>query len=105
MTTIDRPVRISELLGRAVIDADTGKRIGHAWDVRVRREGKQRSGHGRERWVVTGIVITSRGALERFGFLHLRRFSPSGEWTSRRETIAWDRIVRIGPEAIEVRPD
>jgi sporulation protein YlmC with PRC-barrel domain len=98
------PIRISELLGKRVVDADSGEHLGRAWDVRVRRDEK--SGRpGEERWVVTALVITSRGALERFGFLHLRRYAPSGEWRSARDTIAWDRIVRIGPEAIEVHPD
>jgi hypothetical protein len=96
------PLRISDLLGKPVIEVDSGNRLGQAWDVRIRRENKSASRPGDERWVATGLVITSRGALERFGFVHLRRFV-GGEWVSGRSTIAWDRIERIGPEAIEVR--
>lgn len=102
MTNSSGPLRISDLLGKPVVDVASGERLGQAWDVRIRRENEQTSSHGQERWVVTALVITSRGALERFGFIHLRRYK-SGEWRSGRDTIAWDQIEKIGPEAIEVR--
>jgi sporulation protein YlmC with PRC-barrel domain len=105
VSTAPTAVKISDILGKPVVDAGSGKKLGRAWDVRIRRENKQTSGHGSERWVVTALVVSSRGALERFGFMHLQRFHPAGEWRSKRDAIAWDRVVRIGPEAIEVRSE
>jgi sporulation protein YlmC with PRC-barrel domain len=96
-------LRLSDIVGKPVFDAATGKKIGKAWDVRIRREDMKSHNPGQERWVASAIVITSRGALERFGFVQIRRLAPAGEWRSKRETIAWDRIEKIGPEAIEVR--
>jgi sporulation protein YlmC with PRC-barrel domain len=98
-------VRISELIGKPVIEQDHGRRIGRAWDVRVRREHKSRSATGEERWIVDSLVISRTGALERFGFFQIKRNSPPGSWQAPRDVIAWDRIVTIGPDAITVRAE
>lgn len=98
---VNGELKFSDLIGKPVVDADSGERIGRAWDIRVRRDKKSRAHRGDERLVAVAVVIKSRGALERFGFLHLRRFG--GEWRAHRETIAWDRIQRIDPGAIVVR--
>jgi len=93
---------MSDVIGKAVVDAATGEKLGRAWDVRIRRDNKSRP-VGEERWVVEALVIRSAGALERFGFIHLRPASPSGSWQAPRDTVPWDAIETIGATEIKVR--
>jgi sporulation protein YlmC with PRC-barrel domain len=99
MTVNFEKFRLSDLIGKPVIEAESGDQVGRAWDVRVKRQ-KKSAQIGSELWVATALVVTSRGALERFGFVHLRKFSPRGEWRSSRETIPWHQIQRITANAI-----
>jgi sporulation protein YlmC with PRC-barrel domain len=93
---------MTDLIGKPVVSAGSGERLGRAWDIRIRRENKSRSEIGGERWVVEAIVIRPRGALERFGFVQIRRTSPSGSWLSARGAIPWSRVERVGADAIVV---
>lgn len=97
-------LRMTDLIGKAVIDATTGEKLGRAWDVRIRRENKSKP-VGQESWVVEAIVIHPAGALERFGFIHLRPSSPVGSWQSPYDTVPWDAVETIGATEIKVRSD
>ena len=96
-------LRVSDLIGKPVVTEGDGRRLGRAWDVRVRRDDRARSAPGEERWVVEGLVISRRGALERFGFVQIARNEPAGSWLSPRTVVEWDRVVRVGRDVITVR--
>lgn len=84
-------MRLGELLGREVV-TESGERLGRVHDVQGELEG------GRLR--VTALVAGAPGILERLGI------GARGKGGARRAkrhghaAIAWERVVRVGPEVV-----
>jgi sporulation protein YlmC with PRC-barrel domain len=84
-------MRLGELLGREVV-TESGERLGRVHDVQGELE------EGRLR--VTALVAGAPGILERLGV------GARGKGGARRAkrhghaAIAWERVVRVGPEVV-----
>jgi len=82
-------VRLSELLGSRVIDADGSDR-GRVLDVRARRHG-----HG---FRVEGLVLGAAGLRARLGLRAARDPQP----LHRREVVPWERVARLAPGEVHL---
>jgi hypothetical protein len=67
--------------------------VGHVFDITCRRDGRTADPG---RWILDSLVVGRRGVLERLGFTRRR---------SRREVIAWDRVVALEDDAVVVRDE
>jgi sporulation protein YlmC with PRC-barrel domain len=81
-------MRLSDLLDRRVV-SESGRRLGRVHDVRGRLED------GRLR--ITGLCAGHPGMLERYGVATHGSGGPGRVKVHGHETIAWDRVVRVGP--------
>ena len=84
-------MRLGELLGREVV-TESGERLGHVHDVQGELE------EGRLR--VTALVAGAPGILERFGVGAAGKGGASRAKRHDHAAIAWERVVRVGPEVV-----
>jgi sporulation protein YlmC with PRC-barrel domain len=84
-------MRLCELLNRQVVN-ESGRRLGRIHDVR----GELVGGHLR----VTGLVIATRGILERYGVGTQGTGGPDQAKVHSHPVIPWERVIRVTPEVI-----
>jgi sporulation protein YlmC with PRC-barrel domain len=91
-------IRLSEIL-RSEVVTESGERLGHAFDVRVRRRPGSATDRADQQWRVTGIVVGRRGLRERLGSGGLGEAGPR----LSEEIVPWEDVIRIEPGRIVVR--
>jgi sporulation protein YlmC with PRC-barrel domain len=91
-------IRLSDMLNLPVLD-ESGKRLGHVFDVRVRRRSGSSRRKANQRWTVEGLLIGRRGLHDRLGIQGSRRRNPLHE----REMVLWSAVLEIGESEIRVR--
>jgi sporulation protein YlmC with PRC-barrel domain len=84
-------MRLSELLNRKVV-SESGEQLGRVHDVRGELVG------GRLR--VTGLIAGKLGILERYGVGTNGSGGPGRAKVHGHPVIAWERVVRVGPEIV-----
>jgi sporulation protein YlmC with PRC-barrel domain len=84
-------MRLTELLNRRVV-SESGRQLGRVHDVRGQLE------NGRLR--ITGLCAGKLGILERYGIGTRGSGGPGRAKVHGHQTIAWDRVVRIGPTIV-----
>jgi sporulation protein YlmC with PRC-barrel domain len=91
---------LSELL-RSEVRTESGKKLGHVFDVRVARSPRSSTDRVDQTWRLKGLLVGSRGARERFGISHGQLAVP----LHKRDAIGWEDVVRVEGGTIVVRED
>ncbi len=91
-------MRVSELLGCRLV-TESGEKLGHVFDVRVKRDPRSSGQRADQKWRVDALMFGSRGIIHRFGMLSIKRLISS----ERGETVPWSDVVKIGSGEITVR--
>jgi hypothetical protein len=91
-------MRLSELLGSRVV-TESGDKLGHVFDVRVRRDPRSSAERADQKWKVDALLYGSRGIVHRFGMLAVKRLIPS----DRGDEVSWRDVVAVDPGRITVR--
>jgi sporulation protein YlmC with PRC-barrel domain len=81
---------LSELL-RTEVRTESGRKLGHVFDVRVARDPRSSKDRVDQTWRLTGVLVGPRGARERFGISRGRTVVPR----HGRDAIAWEDVIRI----------
>jgi sporulation protein YlmC with PRC-barrel domain len=91
-------MRLGELLASKVV-TESGKKLGHVFDVRVSRgSGSSAKGAGGS-WRIDGLLVGSRGVLERFGFTRNELAGPR----HAHDAIPWSAVVKVKDGLVTVR--
>ena len=91
-------MRVSELLGRRLV-SESGQKLGHVFDVRVKRDPRSSGARADQKWKLDALVFGRRGVIDRFGVITARHLIAD----ERGEAVPWTEVVDIGPEEIVVR--
>jgi sporulation protein YlmC with PRC-barrel domain len=91
-------MRISDLLGCRLV-TESGDELGHVFDVRVERDPRSSAERADQKWKLDALMFGSRGVIDRFGMLAVKRLVPS----KRGEALPWSQVVDIAPGEITVR--
>jgi len=83
-------MRVSALLGYHII-SDEGRRIGHVFDVRVKRRSGSSRRRADQQWQVEGLVVGERGFLDRIGVLTASEGPPR----LNHDLLPWERVLEI----------
>jgi sporulation protein YlmC with PRC-barrel domain len=91
-------MKLGDLLASKVV-SESGKKVGHVFDVRVSRaSGSSAKGAG-GKWQVSGLLVGSRGIRERFGFTRNELAGPRHV----HDAIPWSAVVKVQDGLITVR--
>jgi sporulation protein YlmC with PRC-barrel domain len=91
-------MRLGELLASKVV-TESGEKVGHVFDVRVRRgSGSSAKGAGGT-WRIDGLLVGRRGVLERFGFTRNELAGPR----HAHDTLPWSAVVKVQDGLVVVR--
>jgi sporulation protein YlmC with PRC-barrel domain len=93
-------MRLSDLLKKRVV-RENGEKVGHVFDVRVARSPRSMGDRDDQEWRVTGLLVGTRGARERFGITHDGTTGPR----HARAAIPWESVVDIEGDRVIVRDD
>ena len=85
--------RLSDLLDRAVV-TESGEKLGRCFDVRAERKGSKLE--------VTGLVVGTRGFLERFGIGSSRGEAKRHHKVWAQDAVPWKAVVRLESDHIVV---
>jgi sporulation protein YlmC with PRC-barrel domain len=91
-------MRLSEVLGRSVV-TESGEKLGHVYDVRVKRDERGSADRAGQKWQVRGLVVGRRGLIERLGLAGAADRRPLLD----HDVVPWSAILRIGDEAVIAR--
>lgn len=83
-------MRYSDLVGAEVV-SEGGDRIGHVFDVRVRRRAGSSPESAAQTWRLVGLVLGRRGLWERLGIAR----APRRAFRSRRDLLPWDQVLAL----------
>lgn len=89
---------VSGLLGRRLV-TESGERLGHVFDVRVRRDPRSSGERADQKWRVEALLYGRRGVIHRFGMIAIKRLIPH----ERGETVPWSDVLRVETGKITVR--
>jgi sporulation protein YlmC with PRC-barrel domain len=102
-------MRLSELLGVDVVDAD-GERVGHVADVRLRRDGPVLEGFG-PAYALAGLQVAHRRTGNLFGYERLDAGGPAVvRWLFRRlhrgdRFVPWSDVAAVEDDVIRLRAE
>lgn len=91
-------MRLSDLVGAEVVEQG-GKRIGHVFDIRVRRRAGSATDSASQQWRIVGLVLGRRGLWERLGLarpLH-------NTVVMKRDLLAWDQVDSVNDGRVVAR--
>jgi hypothetical protein len=91
-------MRVSELLGCRTV-TESGQRLGHVFDVRVKRDPRSSGERADQRWKLDALILGERGLIDRFGVLAIKRIVPK----EPNQAVPWSQVLRIEPGQITVR--
>jgi sporulation protein YlmC with PRC-barrel domain len=89
---------LSDLL-RCEVRSESGEKLGHVFDVRVARRSGSSPARVDQTWRLTGLLVGSRGARERFGLTPGR----PGGYRHMRDAIPWGDVIGVDDGVIVVR--
>ena len=91
-------MRLTDLLGAELV-TESGERLGHIFDVRVKRDPRSSPERADQRWRLDAVLYGEQGMARRFGMLAARQRVSSGA----HEEVPWSDVVAIAPGEITVR--
>jgi len=91
-------MRLSEIL-RCEVLTESGERLGHVFDVRVRRRAGSSSDRADQEWRVQGLVVGRRGLRERLGVTNVEQRKP----TLTHTLVPWERVIGLAAGRVTVK--
>jgi sporulation protein YlmC with PRC-barrel domain len=91
-------MRLTDLLGAALV-TESGQRLGHVFDVRVKRDPRSSSERADQKWKLDALLYGELGLIARFGLFAARERVSRG----RHEELPWSEVVAIAAGEITVR--
>jgi sporulation protein YlmC with PRC-barrel domain len=91
-------MRVTDLLGATLV-TESGRRLGHVFDVRVKRDPRSSSERADQKWKLDALLYGERGLIARFGLFAARERVSRG----RHEELPWSEVVAIAAGEITVR--
>jgi sporulation protein YlmC with PRC-barrel domain len=91
-------IRLTDLLNLPLV-TESGEKLGHVFDVRVRRRPGSSHETADQQWRIEGLLIGQRGLRDRLGV----RGSKSGAPTREHGVVPWSAVLEIGESEIRVR--
>jgi hypothetical protein len=91
-------MRLTDLLGAELI-TESGERLGHVFDVRVKRDPRSSAERADQKWRVDALLYGEKGMTQRFGLLADRQRVARGT----HDELPWRDVVAIAAGEITVR--
>jgi hypothetical protein len=90
-------MKLTDLLGSELI-TESGDRLGHVFDVRVKRDPRSSAERADQKWRVDALLYGEKGLIERFGLFAARQSVARG----RHDELPWRDVVAIAAGEITV---
>jgi sporulation protein YlmC with PRC-barrel domain len=91
-------MRLTDLLGATLV-TESGERLGHVFDVRVKRDPRSSPERADQKWTIDALLYGEQGLIARFGLFAARERVSRG----RHEELPWREVVAIAAGEITVR--
>jgi hypothetical protein len=91
-------MKLTDLLGAELV-TESGERLGHVFDVRVKRDPRSSAERADQQWRVDALLYGEKGLIERFGLFAARQRVARG----RHDELPWRDVVAIATGEITVR--
>jgi hypothetical protein len=91
-------MRLTDLLGATLV-TESGERLGHVFDVRVKRDPRSSPERADQKWKLDALLYGQRGLIARFGLFSARERVSRG----RHEELPWAEVVAIAAGKVTVR--
>ena len=89
---------LTDLLGATLV-TESGERLGHVFDVRVKRDPRRSPERADQKWKLDALLYGEQGLIARFGLFAARERVSRG----RHEELPWSEVVAIAAGQITVR--
>jgi sporulation protein YlmC with PRC-barrel domain len=91
-------MKLTDLLGARLV-TESGERLGHVFDVRVKRDPRSSPERADQKWKLDALLYGERGLITRFGLFGARERVSRG----KHEELPWREVVAIAAGEITVR--
>jgi hypothetical protein len=91
-------MKLTDLLCAELV-TESGERLGHVFDIRVKRDPRSSADRADQKWRVDALLYGEKGLVERFGMLADRQRVARG----RHDEVPWRDVVAIASGEITVR--
>ena len=91
-------MRLTDLLGAELVTED-GERLGHVFDVRVKRDPRSSPERADQKWKLDALLYGDQGLIVRFGLFAARETIARGQ----HEELPWSDVIAVGSGEIKVR--
>ena len=91
-------MKLTDLLGATLV-TESGERLGHVFDVRVKRDPRSSRERADQKWKLDALLYGEQGLIARFGLFAARERVSRG----RHEELPWSEVVAIAAGQITVR--
>jgi hypothetical protein len=91
-------MKLTDLLGARLV-TESGERLGHVFDVRVKRDPRSSPERADQKWKLDALLYGEQGLIARFGLFAAREHVSRG----RHEELPWSEVVAIAAGEITVR--
>jgi hypothetical protein len=91
-------MKLTDLLGAKLV-TEAGEKLGHVYDVRVRRDPRSSEDRADQTWTLDALLYGSGGLVERFGLFAARERVAR----ERHEELPWSDVVAIADGRVTVR--
>ena len=91
-------MKLTDLLGAELV-SESGERLGHVFDVRVKRDPRSSGERADQKWRVDALLYGEKGLTSRFGLFGARQRVARGS----HDELPWREVVVISQGEITVR--
>jgi sporulation protein YlmC with PRC-barrel domain len=91
-------MRLTDLLGAELV-TEAGERLGHVFDVKVKRDPRSSEDRADQTWKLEALLYGSGGIAERFGLFAARERIAR----KRHEELPWSNVVAVANGRVTVR--
>jgi hypothetical protein len=91
-------VKLTDLLGAELV-TESGERIGHVFDVRVKRDPRSSADRADQKWRFDALLYGEKGLIARFGLFAARQHVSRGN----HDELPWSNVIAIAEGRITVR--
>jgi hypothetical protein len=91
-------MRLTDLLGAELV-TESGERLGHVFDVRVKRNPRSSPERADQTWRLDALLYGEKGVVARFGLFAARQRVSRG----KHDELPWSDVVAIAAGEITVR--
>jgi hypothetical protein len=91
-------MNVSDLMGCRLV-TESGERLGHVFDVRVKRDPRSSGARADQKWKLDALLYGEAGMLIRFGAITARQRVAR----NRHDELPWSEVVAVAPGKVTVR--